>query len=225
MLNNRSLMYTEGDIQMSVLTPNTFLYGQPIMIPEESLGKVTSKTKRCQRYISKCKEAAWKRWEKEYSRSLQERCKRMHNTKEMKIEVWVVVLIKDEEKNKGKWNITIVEELFRGKDDFKCGLKLQTPKSLIERSIRYLHSLELRFDMGKPPSKFKSRSKKKLNVDAKEYRPRRSAATTAEMWTSDIVAEQSDEGMNLGEVFNIEHEIGGECRNRWMKKNFTRRES
>ena len=34
----------------------------------------------------------------------------MHNKKEMKIEVEDVVLIKVEEKEKGKWSIGIVEE-------------------------------------------------------------------------------------------------------------------
>ena len=56
----------------------------------------------------------------------------MHNTKEMKIEVGDVVLIKGEEKNKGKWIIGIVEELYKGKDNVISGVKLQTPKSHIE---------------------------------------------------------------------------------------------
>ena len=36
-----------------------------------------------------------------------------------------VVLIKGEEKSKGKWNTEIVEELFKGKDDAIRGVKLQ----------------------------------------------------------------------------------------------------
>ena len=59
----------------------------------------------------------------------------MHNTKEMKIEVGDVVLIKGEEKNKGKWSIRIVEELYKGKDDVIRSVRLRTPKSHIERSI------------------------------------------------------------------------------------------
>ena len=41
--------------------------------------------------------------EKKYLRSLRERHNVIHNTKEMKIEVGDVILIKSEEKNKGKW--------------------------------------------------------------------------------------------------------------------------
>ena len=48
----------------------------------------------------------------------------MHNTNAMKIEVGDVVVIKGEEKNKGKWSIGIVEELYKGKDDVIRGVKL-----------------------------------------------------------------------------------------------------
>ena len=43
-LNSRPLIYIEGNIQMPVLTPNTLLYGQPIMIPEEQM-KILQKLK------------------------------------------------------------------------------------------------------------------------------------------------------------------------------------
>ena len=43
---------------MPVLTPNTLLYGQHIMIPEERLDENTAEIKRRQRYINKFKEAA-----------------------------------------------------------------------------------------------------------------------------------------------------------------------
>ena len=57
-LNNQLLIYIEENIQMSVLAPNTLLYGQPIMIQVEQLDEDTPETKRRQRYINKCKEAA-----------------------------------------------------------------------------------------------------------------------------------------------------------------------
>ena len=112
----------------------------------------------------------------------------MHNSKEMKIEVGDVVLIKDEKKNKGKWSIEILEELYKGKDDVMRGVKLRTPTSHIGRPIQYFYPLEPHYDMEKSKSK-----SKKLNVDEKEYRLRRTAATIAEMPTRDIVADQSEE--------------------------------
>ena len=111
----------------------------------------------------------------------------------MKIEIGDVVLIKGKEKSKGKWNIVIVEELYKGKDNAICGVKLQTPKSNIEPPIQHLYPLELHCNMKKSTSTSKNTGHKKLNVDAKKCRPRRTAAATAEMRTRDIVAEQSDE--------------------------------
>ena len=67
----------------------------------------------------------------------------MHNTKEMKIKVRDVALIKGEEKSKGKWSIGIVEEEL-----------IQNP-------------LKLHCDMEKSTSKSKNTSHKMLNVDAK----------------------------------------------------------
>ena len=45
-LNNWPLIYIEEDIQMPVLTPNTLLCEQPIMIPEERVDEDTPEIKR-----------------------------------------------------------------------------------------------------------------------------------------------------------------------------------
>ena len=55
-LNNRSLDYVEDDIQMPILTPSSLLHIQPNVLPELEL--------------SKCKDAVWSRWTKEYLRGL-----------------------------------------------------------------------------------------------------------------------------------------------------------
>ena len=57
-LNNRPLMYVEEYIQPPVLTPNTLLYGQPLLVPDEYLNEDVPEMKRRQRYINKCKDAA-----------------------------------------------------------------------------------------------------------------------------------------------------------------------
>ena len=73
--------------------------------------------------------------EKEYLRFLRERHKIMESTKEMKIEVGDVVLIKGGEKNKGKCsNIGTVEELLKSKND------------VIRASMRYwCHTISYQF--------------------------------------------------------------------------------
>ena len=84
-LNNRPLMHVEEDIQMPLLTPNTLQYGQPLLVPEEDLDKDVPKIRRQQRYINKCKDAAWTRWKKEYLKALRERHNMLHQANEMQI--------------------------------------------------------------------------------------------------------------------------------------------
>ena len=101
-LNNRPLMYVEEDIQMPVLTPNTLLYGQPLLVPEEDLDEDFPEMKRRQRYLNKCKDAAWTRWTKEYLKALRERGNMLLQAKEMQISLGDIVLIKGDEKHRGK---------------------------------------------------------------------------------------------------------------------------
>ena len=54
-----------------------------------------------------------------------------HNTKEMRIEVGDAVIIKSDEKSKGKWSIGIVEELYKDKDAVIRGVRLRTPRLYI----------------------------------------------------------------------------------------------
>ena len=101
-LNNRPLMYVEEDIQMPVLTPNTLLYGQPLLVPEEDLDEDFPEMKRRQRNLNKCKDAAWTRWTKEYLKALRERGNMLLQAKEMQISLGDIVLIKGDEKHRGK---------------------------------------------------------------------------------------------------------------------------
>ena len=101
-LNNRPLMYVEEDIQMPELTPNTLLYGQPLLVPEEDLDEDFPEMKRRQRNLNKCKDAAWTRWTKEYLKALRERGNMLLQAKEMQISLGDTVLIKGDEKHRGK---------------------------------------------------------------------------------------------------------------------------
>ena len=82
----------------------------------------------------------------------------------------------------------MVEELFKSKDHIIRAVRLRTPKLHIEQPIQYLHPLELHCDM-ESTSNSKKSSHKKLNLYAKEYRPRRTAAAITEMRARAIVAE------------------------------------
>ena len=74
-LNNRPLMYVEDDIEYPILTPNTLIIGQNLLLPKENLETENKDLRRRFKYILKCKEAAWIRWRKEYLKSLRERHK------------------------------------------------------------------------------------------------------------------------------------------------------
>ena len=69
-INNRLLSYIE-DIQMPILTPNTMMFVGSNEIPTQKAHHLeeTDLRKRA-KFLSKCKDALWKRWTTEYLRSL-----------------------------------------------------------------------------------------------------------------------------------------------------------
>ena len=68
------------------------------------------------------------------------------NERLMEIVIGDVVLIKGDDKHRGKWNIGIVEELYKGKDNVIRAVKLRSRKTYIERPIQSLYPLELSCD-------------------------------------------------------------------------------
>ena len=64
----------------------------------------------------------------------------------MKININDVVMIKGDEKNRGKWNLEIIENIFMGKDNIIRSLRIRTRKSIIERPIQLLYPMELPCD-------------------------------------------------------------------------------
>ena len=73
-LNNRPLTYVEDDIQLPVLTPNTMIFGQPNLLPEDDVDSMEDGDLRKRaRYIWRCKDVLWSRWTGEYIKSLRER--------------------------------------------------------------------------------------------------------------------------------------------------------
>ena len=136
-------MYIDDDIHFVVLTPNILIHEQPITILEEQFDDDDEVIKKQQRYIKRCKDAAWNRWNKEYLRSLREKYNMKNNQRHMEIATGYVVLIKGSNKHRSKWNIRIVEELYKGKDKLIRAVKLLSKKTYIERSIQCIYPLEL----------------------------------------------------------------------------------
>ena len=73
-LNNRLLDYVEDDIQLPILTPSSLLHLQPNVLPELEPKHIQDYDLRKRaKYLSKCKDAVWSTWTKEYLTGLRER--------------------------------------------------------------------------------------------------------------------------------------------------------
>ena len=58
-----------------------------------------------------------------------------NNQRHMEIAIGDVVLIKGDNKHRGKWNIGIAEELYEGKDNVIRAVKRRSRKTYTERPI------------------------------------------------------------------------------------------
>ena len=70
-----------------------------------------------QKYVKRCKDAAWRRWQREYVTALRKRHNIQYKSIAVSINVGDVVMIKGESKNREKWKIGIINKLFHSKDD------------------------------------------------------------------------------------------------------------
>ena len=83
---------------MIVGHPNLILEGTELNGDEEAevtLGKIA-------KYVQRCKDAWWSRWSAEYLKGLRERHNMKYQVKEMNAKPGDVVLIKGDERNRGK---------------------------------------------------------------------------------------------------------------------------
>ena len=97
-----------------------------------------------------------------------------------------VILIRGDERNRGKWKIGIIEPLFEGRDGIVRGARLRAGKSYLERPIQHLYLLELSCDRSQP------QEGAALDVDAPEFKPR-AAATRARRRIAEIVQDELKE--------------------------------
>jgi hypothetical protein len=96
-LNNRPLSYSEDDVELSALTPNTMLNINPNILPELKAHYLeeTSLRKRA-KFLKKCKETMWKRWTREYVRSLRERHRQCSGNQTTHPKIGDAVIVQDE---------------------------------------------------------------------------------------------------------------------------------
>ena len=95
------------------------------------------------------------------------------------------IVLKGDEKHRGKWNIGVVDKLCRGKDGVIRAVELRTSKSHIEHPIQYLYPLKLHCDVEKQSSSVST------NISTFDAR-RRTAATIAEIRMKDNSDDESN---------------------------------
>ena len=92
-----------------------------------------------------------------------------------------MVIIQSDERNRGKWPLGVVEELYKGRDGVVRAVKLRAGKTFLERAVNQLYPLELSCDRSE------SRPSVQLNPDARDFRPTRDAAVAARERIQEIV--------------------------------------
>lgn len=174
-LNNRPLTYVEDDIQLPMLTPNKMMFGQPNLLPEDDVDSMEDGDLRKRaRHIRRCKDVLWSRWTGEYIKSLRERHNLNHKKGGPAIKEGDVVLIQNDERNRGKWNLGIVVKLIEGRDGVVRAARLRAGKSYLERAIQQLCPMELSCDRTQKPQD------PVLNPTARVFTPRRAAVAATE---------------------------------------------
>ena len=66
--------------------------------------------------------ALWRRWSREYVKALRQRHNIIQQTKEMNIKAGEVVLVKSEERNRGKWKLGVVDTPIEGRDGVRASV-------------------------------------------------------------------------------------------------------
>ena len=143
-LNDRPLSYVEDDVALPILTPNSMMFSTTNILPDLQPHHIAdADLRRRAKHLRQCKDAMRKRWSNEYLRSLREK----HNLKQSgmscTLAVGDVVIIKSEEKNRGKWPLCIVKELYPRRDGVVRAVKVRSGRNFLERPVQHLYPLEL----------------------------------------------------------------------------------
>ena len=130
----------------------------------------------------------WDRWKNDYLKGLHERHDMKHKPSKNELTLREVsnVTIKYDKKNREKRKIGIVHQLFKWQGGFVRGVLLPPGKSQLERPIQYLYPLELNCDVNLVKSNTKI-DETKLNIKAKEFRPKQNAAANAKLIIQEII--------------------------------------
>lgn len=186
-VNRRPLGYVEDDVELPILTPASFMFQRTNQLPELQTWRIedTNLRKRA-RFLQTCKDQMWNRWQREYLTALRERHNLVHKTANYKVRVGDIVLVRSDNKNRGKWPLAFVQQIYPGRDGHTRGVQLKTSKGVIERPVQHLYPLELQCEL--PVG-----ARQQLNPDAKTFRPTRAAAAAATARIKEITTNEEIE--------------------------------
>ena len=95
-----------------------------------------------------------------------------------------VVILKTDEKSRGKWPLGIIEELIVGKDGVVRAVQVRTGKNQLQRAIQHLFPLELSCD--------RRSEEVQLNPEVESFKPKRQAAQNAGERIREIIPEEDE---------------------------------
>jgi hypothetical protein len=116
LLNSRPLGYCGSDPKDDqVLTPNHFLYGQAGgQLAPQVVDEIAYNPRNRWRYVQDLIHQVWKRCQREYLHTLQQRPKWLKESTNLK--PGDVVMLVDQSNPRGRWPLARIEEVFAGKD-------------------------------------------------------------------------------------------------------------
>ena len=82
--------------------------------------------------------------------ALHERHNLNHKLKNFKLAV-DVMLLKVEEKNRNKWPMGVVQQVYPHCDEVVCEVEVETETKKLEKPTQHLYLMELSCDRSKPP--------------------------------------------------------------------------
>ena len=161
------------DVELATLTSSAFLIQRSNLLPEQEPWReeTLDLTKR-EKYLKSCKDQLWHCWTREYLTALQERHNLNHKQKNFQVAVGDVVLIRADEKNRYKWPMGVVRQLYPGHDRVVRAVQVDTGKGQFDRPIQHLYPMELSCDRESP-------GPPTLNPKADVFRPHQAAAAVA----------------------------------------------
>jgi hypothetical protein len=100
------------------------------------------------------------------------------------------VIVKRDDRNRGKWPLAIVEKLFPEPDGRTRAVQLKTKNGVLERPVQHLYPLELVQCDAKEKNANEGHIEVQLNPRARKFSPKRAAAADAEAKITAIAEEE-----------------------------------